>query len=86
MLGTIHRSTRCIDGRLMRHDPQPDDPYLETDIGCCLDCGGRGCELPEVTGVQRTTQFSNAVLVTFTKSLTDDEMRDFHEYVKEWTQ
>ena len=35
--------TRCIDGRLMRHDPQNDDPYLETDIGKCHDCGGKGC-------------------------------------------
>ena len=35
--------TRCVDGRLMRHDPQADDPYLETDIGKCLDCDGNGC-------------------------------------------
>jgi hypothetical protein len=34
---------RCIDGRLMRHDPQPDDPYLETDVGKCDACGGKGC-------------------------------------------
>ena len=37
--------TRCIDGRLMRHDPQFDDPYLETDIGKCPECDGEGtCE------------------------------------------
>jgi hypothetical protein len=30
--------TRCVDGRVMRHDPQPDDPYLETDIGKCPGC------------------------------------------------
>jgi hypothetical protein len=35
--------TRCIDGRLMRHDPQPDDPNLETDIGECEVCEGEGC-------------------------------------------
>jgi len=35
--------TRCIDGRLMRHDPQPDDPNLETDIGKCPECDGKGC-------------------------------------------
>ena len=34
---------RCIDGRLMRHDPMPDDPYLETDTGKCPDCEGAGC-------------------------------------------
>ena len=34
---------RCIDGRLMRHDPQSDDPDLETDIGECPDCSGDGC-------------------------------------------
>ena len=30
--------TRCVDGRLMRHDPQSDDPDLETDIGKCPEC------------------------------------------------
>lgn len=34
---------RCIEGRLMRHDPQPDDPDLETDVGTCPDCSGDGC-------------------------------------------
>ena len=24
---------RCIEGRLWRHDPQLDDPDLETDMG-----------------------------------------------------
>ena len=33
----------CVSGRLMRHDPQPDDPYLETDMGECPDCSGGGC-------------------------------------------
>lgn len=35
---------RCVEGRLLRHDPQFDDPYLETDVGQCPDCGGAGCE------------------------------------------
>ena len=39
----LSRSTRCDDGRLMRHDPQDDDPYLETDIGQCPECDGEGC-------------------------------------------
>jgi len=34
---------RCIEGRLFRHDPQHDDPYLETDVGQCPDCSGSGC-------------------------------------------
>ncbi len=34
---------RCVDGRLFRHDPQHDDPYLETDVGECPDCSGGGC-------------------------------------------
>jgi hypothetical protein len=34
---------RCIEGRLWRHDPQPDDPYLETDVGQCPECEGLGC-------------------------------------------
>lgn len=37
-------SQRCIDGRVMRRDPQRDDPYLETDIGECEECDGYGCE------------------------------------------
>ncbi len=37
------RPHRCVDGRVMRHDPQPDDPNLETDIGQCEECGGDGC-------------------------------------------
>ena len=37
---------QCIDGRAMRHDPQPDDPYLQTDIGACEVCDGEGCKNP----------------------------------------
>lgn len=37
-------SFRCVEGRRMRHDPQPDDPYLETDRGQCEECDGKGCE------------------------------------------
>lgn len=33
---------RCIEGRMFRHDPQPDDPYLETDFGECPMCNGEG--------------------------------------------
>ena len=33
---------RCVDGRLMRHDPQHDDPELETDRGECPECHGEG--------------------------------------------
>lgn len=32
------RPTRCIDGRLLQHRPQADDPYLEVDIGACPGC------------------------------------------------
>lgn len=35
---------RCVEGRLWRHDPQHDDPYLETDVGKCPECGGKGCD------------------------------------------
>lgn len=34
---------RCLEGRLWRHDPQYDDPHLETDVGQCPDCSGDGC-------------------------------------------
>ena len=39
---------RCYDGRLMRHDPQTDDPDLETDIGECPDCSARSKRFLEV--------------------------------------
>lgn len=35
--------TRCVEGRTFRHDPQFDDPDLETDIGECRECDGKGC-------------------------------------------
>lgn len=38
---------RCYEGRLLRSDPQHDDPYLETDVGQCPDCTGSGCEEDE---------------------------------------
>lgn len=38
--------TRCIDGQLYRHDPQDDDPELETKIGVCPECDGKGCASP----------------------------------------
>lgn len=43
----------CIDGRLWRHDPQSDDPELQTDIGQCPDCSGHGCpvEADTPTGI-----------------------------------
>jgi hypothetical protein len=37
------RPVRCLEGRLLRHDPQFDDPDLETDIGECPACRGKGC-------------------------------------------
>jgi hypothetical protein len=43
MRSTRIRAVKCKDGRLMRHDPQNDDPYLETDIGKCPECNGHGC-------------------------------------------
>ncbi len=43
MRKTAFHRTRCVDGRLMRHDPQYDDPDLETDIGTCPKCEGEGC-------------------------------------------
>jgi hypothetical protein len=35
---------RCFEGSLWRHDPQPDDPELETRVGKCQDCDGIGCD------------------------------------------
>jgi hypothetical protein len=34
---------RCVDGELWRHDPQHDDPGLETYRGVCPECDGAGC-------------------------------------------
>ena len=87
MSHSVFRNIHCVNGRLMRCDPQPDDPSLETDIGVCPDCHGRGCELPKVLGLYRIVDApENIVSVVFDKRLTDDEFRDFHEYCKEWVQ
>lgn len=42
--------TRCVDGRLYRHDPQYDDPCFETDLGDCPECNGLGCRECDVCG------------------------------------
>jgi hypothetical protein len=49
-LRTAYRPTRCVEGRTMRHDPQHDDPELETDIGQCEECDGKGCVTCEECG------------------------------------
>lgn len=36
---TTFHNTRCVDGRVMRHDPPS-----ETDIGQCEECRGAGCD------------------------------------------
>lgn len=41
---TLGGPVRCLDGRLWRHDPQFDDPDLETDVGPCPNCQGYGCD------------------------------------------
>lgn len=51
----------CVGGRIMRHDPQPDDPELETDIGECPDCSGAACgdwngDYPEPVAKQGRSQ------------------------------
>lgn len=38
---------RCIDGRVMRHRPFPDDPEFEHDVGACPHCAGEGCAEPD---------------------------------------
>ena len=35
---------RCVEGWLWRHDPQHDDPELETRVGRCQECEGVGCD------------------------------------------
>lgn len=44
---SIAKDYTCVDGRKMRHDPQTDDPYLQTDVGRCPDCDGKGCDKSE---------------------------------------
>ena len=87
---TMRGELSCVGGRLMRHDPQPDDPYLQTDRGICPDCGGVGCEPPKAESVIRMPDDlpgnTRLLLVSCSKRLTDAELRDFQEYVREWEQ
>jgi hypothetical protein len=41
---------RCVDGRLMQHDPRTDNHYRETDVGQCPKCEGDGCGECDVCG------------------------------------
>lgn len=46
----VHRgllaNTRCINGRLWRHDPQNNDPDFVREVGWCPECEGAGCDRP----------------------------------------
>lgn len=35
---------RCVEGRMMRHNPFPDDPEFEHDVGECPECRGSGIQ------------------------------------------
>jgi hypothetical protein len=39
---------RCIDGRLLKHQPFPNDPDFERDVGECPQCSGHGCDRPRL--------------------------------------
>lgn len=51
---------RCVEGRIMRHDPQFDDPDLETDIAECPDCSGQGCDDDPVPKAGRSHRWLTA--------------------------
>src|ERR1017187_3356693 len=85
---------RCVDGRAMMHDPQPDDPYLEKDIGECLECDGKGCYMgvdgvePLKSGVDRSShsyllgvcQYErDKYLAALRSIITTAEMLDRHD-------
>jgi hypothetical protein len=65
---------RCTDGRLMRHDPQPDDPSLETDIGECPECDGEGCAECDCCG--RIAVLSRAYAPGGVETFACDECRE----------
>ena len=68
---------RCVDGRLMRHDPQHDDPDLETDIGECPDCGGKGCPAPEPATVSKPVMMCACGAVLENPAKYAEHCRDF---------
>ena len=44
---------RCVDGRVFRHRPYPDDPDFEHDVGPCPNLTGERCsrgDCPEPAG------------------------------------
>jgi hypothetical protein len=44
MMKHFRFAIRCVEGRTVRHDPQNDDPELQTDMGQCRHCAGAGCD------------------------------------------
>lgn len=45
---------RCIEGRLYRHQPFPDDPHFERDVGECPGCSD--CEPPTRTKMRLVSE------------------------------
>jgi hypothetical protein len=73
---------RCIDGRLMRHKPFPDDPDYEHDVGECPECEGVGCERIERAGDDSYARgFDEAIEVAVKKldALFSDEIESLDE-------
>lgn len=70
---------RCVDGRIMRHDPQPDDPGLETDIGRCPECAGKGCVECEDCGCICTDDLCDDCVQNRAEIAWERHCEDFHD-------
>ena len=40
---------------------------------------------PTVAGVGRNAEWPKSLIVYFSRPLTDDEMRSFHDQIRDWT-
>jgi hypothetical protein len=70
------RDHACVDGRAMRHDPQPDDPYLQTDVGPCEKCDGKGCDNLEKEDDEMTDEYAAEVRAVY-PDITDAGLASF---------
>ena len=55
---------RCVDGRLMRHDPQTADPDLETDVGKCPERAAQAREIAALRELPSKVVLAKAIFET----------------------
>jgi hypothetical protein len=70
----------------MRHDPQPDDPSLETDMGRCEECGGAGCESETDAALRKSVSDEMTSIMADIAASAGVTIDHLVPYVEDWLQ